>query len=261
MRRFWRIYKEFARSSIQRELEFRANFIAKVLRNMIWIAFFIVILLVTYSHTDNVAGWNRYEAAILAGSCFAVDATIRTFAFSLMEIPQQIRMGTLDFVVTKPVDAQLWVSLRKVSLDQIGQLSAAILFIGYGAANLSRVPSALDWVSFTTLLGCATLIFFSIMSCLMTLGIWFVRVDNLWVLGDTAFQISRFPIDIFPVALRRALTYFLPLAFISTIPAMALRTGWTPGLVGLGLLYAVLSLGAARAFWLYSVRHYSSASS
>lgn len=228
---------------------------------MVWIVFFIVILLVTYSHTEMVAGWNRHEAAILAGSCFAVDAIIRTFAFSLMEIPQQVRMGTLDFVVTKPVDAQLWVSLRKVSLDQLGQFIAAIIFIGWGAANLGRTPTVLDWGAFGALILCAVGVFFGIMSCLMTLGIWFVRVDNLWVLGDTAFQVSRFPIDIFPVALRRALTYGLPIAFISTIPASALRTGASLPMLGLGILYAFLSLAICRAFWVYSVRHYSSASS
>lgn len=261
MRRFFRIYRQFVRSSLQRELEFRANFIAKIFQNTTWIIFFILILLVTFDHTDTVAGWTKYESALLAGTCFLVDAMIRTFAFSLMDLPQHVRMGTLDFVVTKPVDSQIYVSLRRVNFDQIGPILASLLFFIYGASNLTRAVTFVDWLAFAVLAVCSTLIYFSMMSIFMTLSIWFVKVDNLWVLGETTFQVSRYPFDIFPLQLRQFITFGVPLAFIATVPASALRSGADLTMLALGVVYAAVGLLAARLFWRYSVRHYTSASS
>ena len=48
MQRYWKIYKTFFLSSFARELEFRANFFAKIGQNVIWIFFFVLILLVIW---------------------------------------------------------------------------------------------------------------------------------------------------------------------------------------------------------------------
>ena len=45
MGRYWKIYRTFFTSSLARELEFRANFFAKVLQNGVWIFFFLMILI------------------------------------------------------------------------------------------------------------------------------------------------------------------------------------------------------------------------
>lgn len=261
MRRFWRVYREFVRSSLQRELEFRANFIAKLFQNLTWLAFFLVILSVTYSHTTSLAGWDRYEALLLTGTCFFVDCVVRTFCMSLLELPEQVRQGTLDFVVTKPMDAQLWISTRKVQFDQIGQLLLAFGLVIYGASHLGHSVGLFNIAEYVLLVVCAILIYYSVLLGLMTLAIWFVRVENLWVLGETTFQVTRYPMDIFPVGVRQALTFAVPIAFLATIPANALRQPHGSGMLGFALLYTGLALGITRVFWVYSIRHYSSASS
>jgi ABC-2 type transport system permease protein len=122
VQRYWKIYRTFFVSSFARELEFRANFIAKVGQNVVWIFFFILILLVIYRNTNSVAGWSRGDAFVLAATCFFMNAAFSAFFMSLTEIPEQVRRGTLDFVLTKPVDTQFWISTRKFNFDQIGTL-------------------------------------------------------------------------------------------------------------------------------------------
>lgn len=261
MHRYWQTYKVFFVSSFARELEFRANFFAKILQNIMWSAFFLMILLVIYRNTNSVAGWNQGDAFILASTCFFLSALSNAFFFSLMDIPQQVRLGTLDFVITKPIDTQFWVSSRRFNFDQIGTIVAGIVMILIGVSNSGLHPSGIQWISYLCLLFAALGIFYSFLISLMTLGIWLVRVDNLWVLGDTVMQISRFPLDIYQVGLQRFFTFFLPLAFISTIPARQLVQGLNPPMLALGLVWAVLSLTASRLFWRFAMRHYTSASS
>lgn len=261
MARYWRVYKRFFTSSLQRELEFRANFIAKVLQNAVWLVFFLLIILVVYRNTDSVAGWNRGDAFVLAATVFLMESISRTFFNSLIEIPEQVRKGTLDFVVTKPIDSQFWVTMRRFNFDQIGSLISGTAMLAYGVATASQPPSAIGWLCYLVLLLASVVIYNAFMSMLMTLGIWLVRVDNLWVLGETVQQVARYPIEIFQPNVRVFLTYYLPLAFIASVPSVQLVRQPNPAMVGMGVVWAIVFFILARAYWNFAMRHYSSASS
>jgi ABC-2 type transport system permease protein len=125
---YWRLYKAFVRASFVREMEFRANFWAKMLYNALWLGFFLATLKIIYRHTDAIAGWRESEALMLAATLYFIDALISTlFYFGLSELPTLVRQGTLDFVLFKPVDSQFWLSLRRINLDQLGSLAVAVL--------------------------------------------------------------------------------------------------------------------------------------
>lgn len=261
MHRYLRIYGRFLQSSLQRELEFRANFVAKILQNMIWFVFFLVVLLVVYSNTTSVAGWNRGEAFVLAACATLIQSVFQFFCFSLTQIPENVRKGTLDFIVTKPIDSQFWVSMRQVNFNELGSIGASIGLIIYGAISGQSHPSLWNFVSFFVLLVAGITIIYSFMLLLMTLGIWLVRVDNLWVLGDTLMQVARYPTDIYSAMIQRFFLFAIPVVFLATMPARALVKGVDGAAFALGLVWAGVLFFAARGFWNYAMRSYSSASS
>jgi len=259
--RYLRVYKTFFLSAFVREMEFRANFIAKVIQNLVWMFFFVAILLVIYGNTKQVAGWSRSDAFVLAATCFLLQALMMAFFMSLMEIPSHVRLGTLDYVITKPIDPQFWISARRFNFDQIGVLFAGFAMLLIGAGSLRTPLSISQWTSYFLLLGSALAIFYSFNLILMTTAIWFVRVDNLWVLGQSILDVARFPIDIYHLFIQRLFIYFVPMAFLATIPARQLVLGFDGGMVAIGVVWALVFLIASRLFWRYAVRNYASASS
>ena len=261
MSRYWRIYRTFFSSSLARELEFRANFFAKILQNAVWIFFFVMILLVVYGNTKSVAGWNEGDALVLAASVFAMNAVSQMFFFSVTEIPQMVRLGTLDFIVTKPIDSQFWVSIRKFSFDQIGSFVAGVVMLALGLQFSGVHPSAIQWIVYLALMVCSLAMFYSFTLAMMTTGIWLVRVDNLWVLAESATQIARYPMDIYGMQIQRFFTYLVPLAFLATIPARQLVRSLDPAMAALAVLWAAISVLLARLFWRFAVTQYASASS
>lgn len=261
MARYWRIYRTFFVSSLVRELEFRANFFAKILQNIIWIGFFLLVLLVIYRNTDSVAGWRREDAFVLAATCFLINAVNGALFISLLEIPEQVRRGTLDFVITKPIDTQFWVSTRKFDLDQIGTLIAGIVMIAVGVVGGGMHPSPEQWIAYVVTVIAAITIFYALNLSMMTLGIWLVRVDNLWVLGETIMQAARYPIDIYGMRLKMFLTYALPLAFLASVPASQLVKRFDAVMLSIAIAWACTMYIGARSFWRFAMRHYSSASS
>lgn len=261
MGRYWRVYRTFFVSSLVRELGFRANFIAKVFQNAMWIGFFVLILLVIYSNTDSVAGWSRSESFVLVATVFLMSAFSQAFFFSLNDIPQQVRQGTLDFVVTKPIDSQFWISSRRFNFDQVGTLLCGVVLVAFGTIGAQAHPDVWQWLAYILLVLASVAIYYAFNLAMMTTGIWLVRVDNLWVLSESVIHISRFPIDIYGPALQRMFIYAVPLAFLSTIPSRQLVHAFDGKMLALGLLWAAVGLLLTRLFWRFALRHYTSASS
>jgi len=262
VKRYLRLYGTMVRASLQREIEFRANFWAKIVQNIIWLGFFFLIVKVLYSQTTSIAGWNEGRMFLLVATVYMMSAVVAAvFGMSVVEIPTLVRMGTLDYVLVKPVDSQFWVSVRLFSFDQIGSILASVGLLIYGINTGNVGLTATNFIMYVCLSAAAIVLFYAFQLAMMTLGIWLVRVENLWVLGESVFQVARFPIDVFPRGLQVAFIYYVPLAFIATIPTRALWGDVSPTLFWLGLAWAAVGFLLSRAFWRFALRYYTSASS
>ena len=96
---------------------------------------------------------------------------------------------------------------------------------------------------------------------LTTTAFWFVKVENIPELFHSIFAAGRFPISAFPPWIRLLLTFVVPVAFITSVPAEAAvgRLDWATGAQAGAA--AVVAFAASRAFWRLALRGYTSASS
>lgn len=261
MGRFWRVYRAQLVSSIIRDLEFRANFGAKVLQALGWVAFYVIIIEVIYRNVPEVAGWNRAMGLVLGGTVLLNAGVCGVLFPSLLDVPDQVRRGTLDFVLTRPIDTQFSVSLRKMEISRLGNFLSGLVMLGFGISHLSRVPTPLDWAAYGVCLLGGIFFYYSVSFFLATLAIYFVRTDNIWVISEIMIESARYPADVFPKIFRLIAVYAVPLALISTVPARMLVFGADPGLVAVAVIWGLGSLMATRLFWNRSMDKYSSASS
>lgn len=261
LRRIWRVYRAYVKSSIARDTEFRADFIAKLMHSALWVVFFYTMIEVIFYNTKQVAGWNRAESLALAAVTMITSSVNHLLFMGLWEFPDHIRKGSLDFAVTKPIDALLTVAMRKFSIHNLGQLVSSLGLLAYAVAISGAAVTLPNVAGFLALLACSNIVFFSLMLFTMTLAVYFVRLDNLWVVPYSILDTARFPNEIFSKGLQPVFMYVFPMAFLGTVPAAVLLKNGSPALVGYGILIAVVSLLVARLFWNYSMKHYSSASS
>ncbi len=95
---------------------------------------------------------------------------------------------------------------------------------------------------------------------LATLAFWFVRVENILVIFQSMYEAGRWPISLYPGWLRYGLTFIVPVAFATTVPAEAL-TGRLTGQTLLGAVaLAVVLFVVSRVFWRFGFRQYSGTS-
>ena len=262
LRRYGRLYRVFARNNVVRELEFRANFWAKVFTNLSWLLLNVLFLEVLFANTRSIAGWREGEVYVLLGTYMITRALMDIlFTPNLGQIPTMIRMGTMDFVLTKPVPSQFFVSARYLSLDEIGSLVSAIAVLAYGVVKAGLTPSLGQFLAWGFLTLCGLALFYAIQFLLMTLSFWLIRLDNLTHLADIVVWNARYPIDVFGRRLGLFFTYVLPLAFLATVPTLALKEGVKLWWLVAGTLLTLLFLQLAARFWRYATRVYTSASS
>jgi ABC-2 type transport system permease protein len=88
-----------------------------------------------------------------------------------------------------------------------------------------------------------------------------VRLDNLTYLLGAIFDTARWPVHVFRGAWRILFTFVLPLAVMTTYPAMAIL-GQLDLATALGCVGgALVLLAIARTLWQIAIRSYTSASS
>jgi ABC-2 type transport system permease protein len=72
---------------------------------------------------------------------------------------------------------------------------------------------------------------------------------------------GRYPVAAYPAPLRLLFTLVIPVAFLTTVPAEVVLGRASTPMLWLGSGLAVGFFVVARQFWLYALRHYTSASS
>lgn len=252
----------FFRINVLSELAYRANFFLQLFESLLDLGTALAGLAIIFSYTNNLGGWRPDEVVALVGVFFLVGGAIRLVIQPSMErLIEAVHEGTLDFTLTKPVDAQFLVSIQRV---EIWKFADMVLGAGVLVVALSRLGTRVGGAqaaAFAAALVVGGIIVYSFWLILATLSFWFVRVENILMIFQSMYEAGRWPVSLYPRWLRFGLTFLVPVAFATTVPAQALigRLTWRT-LLGTSAL-AGLFLVSSRLFWRAGIRRYSGASS
>jgi len=259
--RLLRLLWVFFRVGAMGELAYRANFFLQLLESAIDLGTALGGLAVVFSYTATLGGWRPGEVAALVGVFFLVGGAIRLVIQPSMEqLIESVREGTLDFTLTKPEDSQLLASIQRVEIWKLTDFVLGIAVISVALGRLGTHVGALQVAGFAAALVAGGLIVYSFWVILASLSFWFVRVENILVIFQSIYEAGRWPVTLYPRWLRVGLTFLVPVAFATTVPAQALagRLSWQTLAAAFAL--AALLFAAARIVWTRGSRRYSGAS-
>jgi len=115
MRRALAIVRAQLRASIALALQYRLEFLVEGALAILWIAVTLIPMLVVFGTRDAVEGWTFPEMLLVLGWFVALKGVLEgAVSPSLTAVIEHVRTGTLDFVLLKPADAQLLVSVAKL---------------------------------------------------------------------------------------------------------------------------------------------------
>jgi len=251
----------FFKVGVLNELQYRVNFFVSLLQSAILVVTGLVVLSLVYSQTTELNGWTQPELLTLLGVQILLGGLIRSVIQpNMIRLMQDVQQGTLDYVLTKPEDAQVLVSVRQFQIWQAVDVISGAILIGAGVANLEGSVGVVDSLAFLVALLLGALMIYSFWLILTTGAFWVVRMENVLELFEGVYQTGRWPTGIYPVWLRFSVTFLVPIAFAVTVPAEALtsRLDWTTLLFA--MLFGAALFVASRWFFRYGLSRYSGAS-
>lgn len=261
MRRYFRLLGIFYQNTLINEMEYRLNFVSNIGLSLFWLAWAATSVRVYFYHTDQIAGWNYDELLIVMGLFFAMNG-YRQMVLSpnLSHLSDYVRLGTLDFILTKPIDSQFLVSLRNIGVYNWSDPVLGLGLVVFALVRLGARPSGGQVLVFAVLFVAGLVLLYAFNLILQTTTFWLSNIDRADALVMGLLETGRFPVTFYQGFVRAALTVIVPVAFITTFPAQALlgRLDWRLAIAAVGL--AALSFVAASAFWRFGLRFYAGAS-
>lgn len=256
-----RLVGTFLRVGVQAELQYRSNVAFSVLQSLVAVGTSLAVLALVFSHTDSLGGWSGAELLVVMGVYVLMGGVLRSVVQpSMNQLMDDVQHGTLDFVLTKPADSMLLVSIRRIELWQAVDVLVGAGIIGVAVARLDRPVGVLAVLGFALSLVLGAVVIWAFWLLLTTAAFWIVRTDSLVELLAGMYQAGRWPVTVYPGWLRIGFTFLVPLAFAITVPAQAL-TGRMSGWLLLGAaVFTVALVALTRVVWRVGLRSYTGAS-
>jgi ABC-2 type transport system permease protein len=243
------------------EVVYRVNFLFQLVQSLISLGVAITGLSVVFSYTTTLGGWGQEEILALVGVYLLVGGIIGlVIQPGMQQFIESVRDGTLDFTLTKPEDAQLLVSIRRVNIWSLIDMVLGLGVLAFALVRLGEKVGIGEAGEFLLMLTVGAIIIYSFFLILATLSFWFVRVENFLTIFQSMYEAGRWPVSLYPGWLRYGLTFVVPVAFATTVPVEALtgRLTWVTLLVAIAI--ATILFTISRFFWRVGLRHYSGTS-
>ena len=187
-----------------------------------------------------------------------INATIQP---NMLQLLNDVQQGTLDYILTKPADSQLQISVRQVHIWSMTDLLLGLSVLIYAVIQIQARIGFLQALVFVALLFMGVLMIYCFWLILTTGAFWLIRMENILELFQGVYQAGRWPTTVYPNWLQVGLTFLVPVAFAVTVPAEAITGRLTVTALLEALAFTIVLLLFSRWFWKRGLRHYSGASS
>jgi ABC-2 type transport system permease protein len=267
--RHLRLFWALARYSLARELAFRANFLAKVSVEVLWLLILIVFYRTIFARmpgNSTIAGWTENRYLFFVGCFFTLEGLIETFFLENCNgFADLVRSGDLDFYLLKPMDEQFLISCRNIDWSTAPNLLMGAGVMVYALVQMGWTFDPGRVAVFFVVLACGAGIAYSFLISLTSTSIYFIRNQSLYEMWWLFTSFMRYPRDIFrstwAAAIGWVFSFVVPVMLIVYVPATVMVKVFDPVVVAFTVCVTAVLLVASRKFFRYSLKRYRSASS
>jgi ABC-2 type transport system permease protein len=256
-----KVISVYLRLSALNEMQYRANFFIQVLNTILEIITGLGGLALVFYHTNTLGGWGPNELLAVMGVYMLIGGILNVvISPSMNRLAQNIRQGTLDYTIVRPVDTQVLVSVTDVQIWSTVDILMGLTVLIVAVVRLGLSVGAVQALAFAVALLSGAAIIYSLWLIVATTAFWITQVWAILRMFQSLYQTGRWPVSIYPNWLRYALTFIVPVAFAITVPAQAVTGRLNTGTLLLSMGIGVAALVLSRLFWRFGLRNYSGAS-
>ena len=262
MRRYIELWTQFLKMSWMSDMEYRLNFVLRVVGDVVWYAAQLSVFEVLFLHTTTLNGWDLNSMRLFMATLFLVDCIYMIlFQENMDNISNLVKRGDLDFYLVKPVSSQFMVTFRKIGTAFILNLAIVVAYLIWTINNLNHSVTPLQLGIYALLVILGVIIYYSVRFLFGMLVVVLQDAGNIHFVWYQIFRLGSRPDILYPPVLRFVILTVLPVAFMASVPARVLVEGVSLELLGAALVLAILTAWFSAVMWKQALKHYSSASS
>ena len=264
MLRHLRVIPLLVQMHIRSQMEYRGAFWLDRFAQILSYASVFASIGILLARFDTLGGWTWPELALLFSFQLLAYSLGAALSFvQLRDLEELVRLGTFDTLLVKPFSPWVYLVFSGLNIGYVGHVVLALALMGWAIAAVPvewGVGSALFLVG---TLASASLLTAAIITMIGATALIWVRSNHLFSIFFGFWELTRYPLNIFPGGIQIVLITAVPLALTSSVPVGALLGKDIPilgdwaGVVSLlaGPLWVLLAI----AHWRYAIGKYQGA--
>ncbi|MEA2528385.1 MAG: viologen exporter family transport system permease protein [Thermomicrobiales bacterium] len=255
-----RLYFRLLGLHLRALLEYQSDFWVMAVATVLIQVVNLVFLAAVFAKVPTLNGWS-FWAVVAMFAMMAIAEGVGSFFFEgTWRLAELINQGTLDYALVRPYPVVLQVTSAEVGVNGLTNIVTGGAMLGVA---LSEVD--VDWslgqalLAVVLLLG-AVVIKVAVNLASNSVSFWLAGPSPLFAMAVHQLgELARFPLTVYPLALKAVLGFVVPFAFISTFPVSFLvDAGTTPWLGLLTPVVAVYCVAVALLVFSRGLRRYES---
>lgn len=221
----------FAKYSLMEQMAYRINFIAGIAVECGYMLIKLMYAVLILRAGAEINGLTAHEMLMCIGTYIMVTGVYMGIYPNYWALPLSVRDGSLDMQLTKPVNTQFLVTLRKLDFGMpIPDVACGLALIVYGwqRAGLPATPGAVAGFAVYCLAG------WFLTYCLFLipelLSFWFVSTNGVQALSSAVFDFNNTPMNLYPKWVQRLGILLLPVFLITNFPTLYVMGALSPAM-------------------------------
>lgn len=263
LRKYARVYRQFVTTSLSEQMSFRLNFASLLVLEVLFFAVAMGGIFVLFEHIERIGDWERPEFLFFTSLAFFVDILFMTlFATNFWEFSTDLRMGNLDFVLTKPVSSLFMVFCRRISAGGLITSAWGLGSVVYFGSQLPESWTAERVGVFVVFMFAAMMLKVGLEILVGTLMFITVEGEAINLLRLNLQVIQKQPDFVYGPWFRTAFSFVYPLLLVTSVPAHVMVEERWPVYVTAFFFVSIAYVWLMVAWaWRRGLRRYESASS
>ncbi len=218
-----RILPHLALMHLRSQLEYRGAFWIDRVAQIITYASSFAMIWILADRFGGIAGWDWSELALLFSFHLLGYSLGACLSFTQMrQLEEAVRLGTLDTLLTKPISPWAYMVFAGLNPGYTGHALLGIAMMGW-SLTIVEVPWSPGWMAYFILaLLSAAMVTGAILTIIGATALIWTRSNHLYSLFFGFWELSRYPLTIFPVGIQGAMLTIVPLGFMAAVPVAVL---------------------------------------
>lgn len=263
LRRHAHLFGMYFSQYAKARLEYRADFFSAVLASFLGTAASFGFLLIVFSRGVAVRGWKFEEMVFLYGFSLIPFGIFNVFSWNLWMFAERYLIeGRFDRVLLRPVSSVFQVLFESFRLESVESIVTGIVAVLWASRRLGLALTFGDALLFLLWATAGGVIYVAIFLALTSMSFWIEDRIGISPPVFNLMQFGRYPLTIYDVWVRLALSFVIPFAFASFYPTARFlrRPEFLPEFWAVPFV-AAISMSLALLLWKNGVARYHSTGS